>query len=204
MSAIGKGLARVMLLAFAVLSVLGGDCDSNGPTMTSTTGTLIVSVRVGTEPRSAATVQISGPVGTAEALTDASGIARFENQQPGQYTISTTLADHNCPSATGNVQAGQTTTVIVTCTVLTGVIGQVTVNGVGQSGVTVELRTPLPDFGVERTTRTVPGGTYQFANVVGTFAVTIVPPSGATCEPPFRDVTVPAGGNATANFACVV
>lgn len=77
------------------------------------------------------------------------------------------------------------------------------VNGVGEAGVTVELRSPLPDFGVIRTTTTVAGGTYQFLMVSpDPYAVTIIPPSGATCAPSFLDITVPPGEMATANFAC--
>jgi hypothetical protein len=81
-----------------------------------TTGTLTVTVRVSGQVQQGAQVQITGPGGSATATTDASGIARFENRQPGANNITTTLAGHVCPSATGTVVAGQTTNVDVNCT----------------------------------------------------------------------------------------
>jgi hypothetical protein len=80
------------------------------------------------------------------------------------------------------------------------VSGQVTVNGVGESGVAVTLREGTTTIA---TTTTGAGGNYQFTNVApGAKTVVITPPSGATCDATQRDVNVPSGGTATANFAC--
>lgn len=80
------------------------------------------------------------------------------------------------------------------------VTGQVTVNGVGEPGVAVTLREGTMTIA---TTTTGTGGNYQFTNVTpGTKTVVIMPPSGATCDATQRDVNVPSGGTATANFAC--
>jgi hypothetical protein len=80
------------------------------------------------------------------------------------------------------------------------VAGTVTVNGVGESGVAVTLREGTTIIG---TTTTGAGGTYSFANVPeGAKNVEIATPSGATCDDTDQDVNVPAGGTATANFAC--
>jgi hypothetical protein len=79
------------------------------------------------------------------------------------------------------------------------VSGTVTVNGSGESGVTVTLRMGEMTIG---TTTTGTGGTYTFLNVAtGTKTVELTPPSGATCPAP-QDVNVPADGTATANFDC--
>jgi hypothetical protein len=98
----------------------------------------------------------------------------------------------NCES-NGPVSAGE---------VLRGtVMGQVTVDGAGRPGVTVALRIGTTTIA---TTQTGSGGTYTFANVVTEAkTVAVTPPSGTTCDPTQRNVTVTGGGTTTANFACM-
>ena len=53
------------------------------------------------------------------------------------------------------------------------------------------------------TTTTGSNGGYQFTNVnAGSAQVTMTPPANTTCPTPQRDVMVPAGGTATADFDC--
>lgn len=84
---------------------------------------------------------------------------------------------------------------------LTGTVtGQVTVDGTARSGVTVALREGSTTIG---TTTTGTDGRYTFENVTtGTKTVVITPATGTTCADTEESVTVPAGGTATANFAC--
>jgi hypothetical protein len=121
-----------------------------------TTGDLTVTVRVGGQVQQGAQVQISGPGGTATATTDASGIARFEDRQPGAHSITTTLTGHVCPGATGNVVAGQTTNVDVNCTAAPqDFTVNVTVSyrhiGPGSSETCVEITTSPPQPGASYT-----------------------------------------------------
>lgn len=84
---------------------------------------------------------------------------------------------------------------------LSGTItGQVTVDGAGREGVSVTLRSGT---GTIATIRTAADGTYSFTNVSAKAkTVAIAPPSGTTCDPTQREVTVTSGGKATADFAC--
>lgn len=76
------------------------------------------------------------------------------------------------------------------------VTGTVTVDGSPASGVVVTLDGT-------RTATTDGSGTYTFDTVSqGGHTVDVTPPSGTTCDPQSQMVSVPAGGTATANFAC--
>lgn len=103
---------------------------------------------------------------------------------------------------TTSVVADQISDVDLPCaTPTTGTVrGQVTVNGVGEAGVTVILRLGITTLA---TTTTDIAGNYLFSGVSpGPRIVEIQPPSGAMCPMTQRNVPVTAGGVATADFAC--
>jgi hypothetical protein len=154
-------------------------------------------------PGTTVTVRQGGSVIDMET-TDASGFYTIPGLDPGNYMVSTTITGANCPEQTAVVEEDEETEVDIACTTpepQTGTLtGTVTVNGVGESGVDVTLRDGTTVIG---TTTTGTSGTYTFTNVTaGTRNVSIETPEGATCATTQQDVTVPAGGTATANFAC--
>jgi hypothetical protein len=214
----GRGISRrflrVAMLGLAVITLMGGECDPKGPDFFDTinggvilTGTVTGQVTVDGSGASGVAVTLrDGGMTIGTTTTGQGGTYQFTNVPPGSKTVSiATPSGATCPTTQQDVTvpAGGTATANFACTTPTPqtgtVTGQVTVNGSGESGVAVTLR--MGDMTVGTTT-TGQGGTYQFTNVpTGSKTVSIATPSGATCPGP-QNVTVPAGGTATANFAC--
>ncbi|HEY7471930.1 MAG TPA: carboxypeptidase regulatory-like domain-containing protein [Gemmatimonadota bacterium] len=206
---------RVAILALGVGVMMGGNCDGKGPDffdvidggLNPFTGDIFGRVTVDGTPRAGVTVTVSaGGTVIDTAVTDQNGEYEFLELNPATYTVSVgTITGADCPGdQSAVVVEDDETEVNFACTTpqpQTGVVtGMVTVNGSPESGVAVTLREGTTVIG---TTTTGTGGTYSFTNVAtGTKNVSIAPPSGATCPTTQQDVTVPAGGTATANFAC--
>ncbi|HYO46378.1 MAG TPA: SdrD B-like domain-containing protein [Gemmatimonadota bacterium] len=201
-------LLRLGLLALAMTSMLGGKCDPQGPgffgiVSVPGTGDILGRVTVDGLARPEVVVILSQGATTVDTfVTDDNGRYEFLNLQPGTYTLSTTIQDADCGGVTASVVADQESEVDLPCsTPTTGTVGgQVTVNGSGEPGVSVSLRLGTTTLA---TTTTDATGTYQFSGVApGPRTVEILPPSGVTCPMPRRNVSVTAGGTATADFAC--
>jgi len=209
-----KGL-RLVALCLAVTVSFGGNCDPKGPDyfdlidggLDPTTGDIFGRVTVDGSPRSGVMVTVrQGTTVVDTEVTDGNGNYEFLELDPGTYSVSIAeITGADCPGEqAATVFADDDTQVNFACTTAqpqTGTVtGTVTVNGSGESGVAVSLREGTT---VIATTQTGTGGTYSFTNVAtGTKNVSITAPEGATCEDTDEDVTVPAGGTATANFAC--
>lgn len=210
-----KALVRVSALAVVVLASLGGDCDPKGRDffaringgLDPTTGDIFGRVTVDGSPRSGVTVTLRrGGTVIGTTITDGNGEYKFLELDPGTHAVSIgEVPGADCPGEqTATVFEDDETEVNFACTTpqpQTGTVtGTVTVNGAGESGVTVTLRMGETTIG---TTTTGTGGTYAFQEVpTGTKTVVITPPSEATCEPAQQDVTVTADGTVTADFAC--
>jgi hypothetical protein len=209
-----KGL-RLVALCLAVTVSLGGNCDPKGPDyfdlidggLDPSTGDIFGRVTVDGAPRSGVTVTLRQSTTVIDTeVTDGNGDYEFLELDPGTYSVSIAeITGADCPGEqTAVVVADEETARNFACTTSqpqTGTVtGTVTVNGSGESGVEVTLRDGTTVIG---TTQTGTGGTYSFTNVAtGAKNVSITPPEGATCTTAQQDVTVPAGGTATANFAC--
>ncbi|MEN8377022.1 MAG: carboxypeptidase-like regulatory domain-containing protein, partial [Gemmatimonadota bacterium] len=88
-----------------------------------------------------AMVSLSGPVSDTET-TDAQGGFFFSDLAAGSYMLMATADGFDCEPTTASVSAGQTAQAAIVCTavVLDGsVVGQVTVDGQPEAGVTVTL-----------------------------------------------------------------
>ena len=203
-----RGL-RLGLLAIGLVFLQASDCtkeDFYDPFCgISLTGRISGTVTLDDDPVPGTTVTVrqGGSVVDTET-TDGSGFYRIPGLNPGTYQVSTTITGVNCPEQTAVVEGDEETEVDIACTTpepQTGTVtGTVTVNGTGESGVDVTLRDGTTVIG---TTTTGAGGTYTFTNVpAGTRNVSIETPEGATCANTQQDVTVPADGTGTANFAC--
>ena len=205
---------RVAILALAAAGMMGGDCEPKGPDffdivdggLNPLTGDIFGRVTVDGTGRSGVTVTArQGGNVIDTAVTDGNGNYQILELDPGTYQVSIgTITGADCPGEqNATVVADDDTQVNFACTTQqpqTGTVtGTVTVNGTPESGVAVTLREGTT---VIATTTTNTNGTYTFSNVAtGTKNVSITNPEGATCPGP-QDVTVPAGGTATANFAC--
>ncbi len=206
---------RVAILALGVATMMAGNCDPKGPDFfdliggggVPQTGTVTGTVTVDGSGQSGVTVRLrDGSTTLATTTTGANGSYTFSNASTGARTVEIDEpSGAECAQTSQNVtvSAGGTATANFACTTPepeTGTVtGTVTVNGTPESGVAVTLREGSTVIG---TTTTGSNGTYTFPNVAtGTKNVSIVNPQGATCPGP-QDVTVPAGGSATANFAC--
>lgn len=206
---------RLAILALVVTATMGGECDPKDSSFFgliggggSLTGTVSGQVTVDGTGRSGVTVTLrDGSTTIATTTTGSNGSFTFENVTTGTRTVVITPATGTtCGTTEQNVAVtgGGTATANFACETAepeTGTVtGTVTVNGSGESGVTVTLRDGTTVIG---TTTTGTGGTYSFTNVAtGTKNVSIATPDGATCDDDAQDVDVPAGGTATANFAC--
>ena len=169
------------------------------------TGSISGTLTLDGDPVSGTTVTVrqGGSVVDTET-TDGDGFYRIPALNPGTYMASAMITGAICPEQTALVEEDEETVVNIPCTTpepQTGTVtGTVTVNGTGESGVAVTLRDGTTVIG---TTTTGTGGTYSFTDVpAGTRNASIETPEGATCETTQQDVTVPAGGTATANFPC--
>lgn len=203
----GRSL-RLGLFALAMISMLGGKCNPQRADFfevvsVAGTGDIFGRVTVDGIARSGVVVILTqGTTTVATFVSDDAGGYVFLNLAPGTYTLSTTVQGANCGNVTATVVADQDSEVDLPCsTPTTGTVsGQVTVNGIGEAGVTVTLRQGITTLA---TTTTEAAGTYQFSAVApGPRAVQIQPPSGVTCPMTQRNVTVTAGGTEVVDFAC--
>jgi hypothetical protein len=206
---------RLATLALVVSATMAGECDpkdapyfgliGGGGNLTGTVTGLVTVDGTG-EPGVAVTLR-EGSTTIDTETTGASGTFTFSNVAIGMKIVEIDEpAGTDCDQTerTVNVTTGGTAQANFACETpepQTGTVtGTVTVNGSGESGVTVTLREGTTVIG---TTTTGTGGTYSFTNVAtGTKNVSIATPDGATCDDDAQDVDVPAGGTATANFAC--
>lgn len=129
--------------------------------------------------------------GMNTVMTDASGFYTFTNVPNGTYTI--TVSNPNLTFA----QSSQSATVnnanlsnVNFSALLANVSGSVTVNNVGQAGITVSdgVRSAVTDASGAYTIRNVPAGTYTLTPSGGT---------NLTFTPATRSVTVAAGASQT-------
>ena len=201
-------LFRVGLLVMAVCTMLGGQCDPQGPPFfgivsISGTGDVTGQVTVDGVARAGVVVILREDETTVETfVSDADGRYEFLNLAPGTYTLSTTIAGAICNEVTATVSADQVTDADLPCvTPTTGTVsGQVLVNGTGEAGVAVLLRQGIVTLA---TTTTDAEGNYQFSGVApGPRNVQIQPPTGVVCPMTQRNVQVTAGAIATADFEC--
>lgn len=201
-------LLRLGLFALAMTSMLGGKCDPQdaaffGIVSVPGTGDILGRVTVDGVARSEVVVILRQDETTVDTfVTDENGQYVFLNLEPGDYTLSTTIQGADCGEVTASVVADQESEVDLPCTTpTTGTVsGQVTVNGIGEAGVTVILRLGITTLA---TTTTEADGNYQFSSVApGPRTVEIQPPSGVTCPMTQRSVTVTAGETVTADFVC--
>lgn len=196
------------LFAAILMSVLAGGCDPQGPEFFEIvavpgTGSILGIVTVD-DVASPDAVVILGQNGTTvdTFVTDAEGRFAFPNLAPGGYTLSTTILGVECDAATAEVEADRQIEVNLICSTPTRgrVGGRVTVNGVGEAGVTLRLREGMTTLD---TTTTDQAGGYEFSDVApGGKVVEMDPPAGAVCQTIQRSVTIVAGGTATVDFAC--
>jgi hypothetical protein len=203
-SASKSRIVRVLILTVAVASTLAG-CDSGGPLdggLDPSTGDVLGRVTVDGSPRSGVTVSLrrSGTV-IDTAVTDGNGEYEFLELDPGPYSVSISqISGVQCPgSQQASVVANQGAEVNFACTTTGTVTGQVTVNGTPVSGIVVTLREGSMEIAQ---TTTEAAGTYLFPSATpGGKIVEITSPTGATCDNQVN-ITVLAGGIATANFPC--
>jgi hypothetical protein len=188
--------------------MLGGKCEAQGPgffgiVSVPGTGDILGTVTVDGVPRPGAVVILREGATTVDTfVADESGSYTFLNLEPGTYTLATTIEGALCNEVTVSVVADQLSDVDLPCaTPTTGTVqGRVTINGSGEAGVTVILRQGITTLA---TTTTDLQGNYQFSGVSpGTRTVEIQPPTGAMCPMTDRNVSVTAGGVATADFDC--
>lgn len=195
------------LLAALLIAVLGG-CDPQGPAFFAIvtvpgTGSILGIVTVDAVARADAVVTLGQGGTTVDTfVTDESGRFAFQNLQPGSYTLSTAISGVACPAETAVVAAdGQIEVDLACATPTTGTVGgRVTVNGLGEAGVTLLLREGATTLAMTMTDDT---GGYEFSGVApGGKVVEMVPPEGTTCQVITRNVTIIAGGTATVDFGC--
>lgn len=196
------------LAALVATAAIAGSCDPLdapyfGIVSVSGTGDIGGDVTVDGVLRAGAVVILTRDGTTLNTfVSDSGGRYEFLNLEPDDYTVSTTVTGATCPEVDVTVLADQETEADLGCTTPTGgtVQGQVTVNGAGEPGVPVAL---MQGIAILATTTTDLQGRYQFSNAsAGPRTVEIEPPTGVLCDVVRRNVTVTAGGTATADFAC--
>jgi hypothetical protein len=157
------------------------------------TGNVAISVTGTTGP---VTVGLIGPSGARTAQV--TGTHTFTDLEPGTYTVSVSPPQgFTCSPSTQQVQVapGGTATAEIDCMQQPGSIQATVIGGTAEVTVTGQ--------GVTRT-MTVGSSPVTYGNLPpGSYAVTITEPSGYTCAPLVRTVNVPAGGTASASFACM-
>ncbi|MGH7565727.1 MAG: carboxypeptidase regulatory-like domain-containing protein [Gemmatimonadota bacterium] len=200
-----RRIVRVMMVALAVLSVLGWECDPKlarffDPIddLIPVSGGISGMVTVDGQGRSGVTVTVrQGTQVLTTTTTDGDGDYEVLNLAPGTYTVSIpSIPGASCPGdQTAVVVADDETEVDFACTTTptTGTVtGTVTAGGSPISGATVALD--------GQTTTTDANGTYTFTNVApDSYSVTVTA-DGFQCDP--RTTTVTAGQTSTVDFAC--
>jgi hypothetical protein len=201
-------MGRALAVALLAATVMGGQCDPQGPPFfgivsVAGTGDIVGEVTVDGAARAGVAVILREDATTIETfVSEADGHYEFLNLEPGDYSLSTTIEGATCNPVPVTVVADQTTEADLPCTTpTTGTVsGRVTVNGAGEVGVMVVLRQGVTTLA---TTTTDVDGNYQFAGVSpGPRIVQIQPPSNVTCPQTQRNVQVAAGGVTTVDFAC--
>jgi hypothetical protein len=207
---LGRRGLQFVLLAVGLVILQASECSKEDfydalDVVGSLTGDIFGTVTLDGDAASGATVTVrQGSTVIDTETTGGDGSFRFSGIDSGTYLISTTLTGANCADQTAVVEANEETEVDVPCTTpepQTGTVaGTVTVNGAGESGVAVTVREGTTVVG---TATTGEDGTYSITDVPeGAKTVSIATPDGATCDDTDQEVDVPAGGTATANFAC--
>ncbi len=108
----------VAVSLFACLAAAGCDekFDAFAPlAVLADVGNLVITVTGDGNPLAGAVVAVSGPE-TQSGTTDTSGTVTFTGLTPGSYTVAATADGFTCGTATGNVAAGGTDEVTVSCT----------------------------------------------------------------------------------------
>ena len=196
------------IVALIVAGAVAGSCDPlDSPYFeiisVPGTGDILGVVTVDGVARAGAVVILTLDGTTLDTfVSDEEGSYAFLNLDPDDYLVSTTIPGATCPEVDVTVEADEVTEADLVCTTPTNgtVQGQVTVNGAGEPGVSVAL---LQGIAVLATTTTDLDGRYQFSNATpGPRVVEIDAPTGVLCDVVRRNVTVTAGGTATADFAC--
>jgi hypothetical protein len=208
MRAIQNRSVRLLLLAFATVNVLGGDCNPKPASLFDPIdgdlipgqGDIFGTVTVDGAGRSGVTVTVrQGTQVVATATTDGDGDYEVINLDPGTYTVSIgSIAGASCPGdQTAAVVADDDTRVDFACT-STPTTGSVT-GTVTAGGSPVANATAVLDG---RTATTDANGAFSFANVdPGSYTVTVTA-EGFICDP--RTTTVTAGQTSTVDVTCTV
>lgn len=196
------------VVALIAAGTVAGSCDPLdssffGIISVAGSGDIVGDVTVDGVSRAGAVVILTRDGTTVDTfVSDDEGRYAFLNLEPDEYSVSTTVPGATCPEVDVTVEEDEVTETDLACTTPTNgtVQGQVTVNGAGEPGVPVAL---LQGITILATTTTDLEGRYQFSNATtGTRVVEIDPPTGVLCDIVRRNVTVTAGGTATADFAC--